>query len=150
LSANTTDEPLSEWDYAYDLPTDFLRMKKPYEGVVSGETELEYTYSLEGKQILSNESSMKIRYIKRVTDPPSFDPLFVEVLVLQLALKMLFPIAGAGREAIILRRELMVELWGTPGQPGLMARVRALDKQETNTVGRNSLTSWNDARTAGV
>jgi hypothetical protein len=93
---------------------------------------------------------MKIRYIKRVTDPPSFDPLFVEVLVLQLALKMLFPIAGAGREAIILRRELMVELWGTPRQPGLMARVRALDKEETNTVGRNNLTSWNDARTAGV
>jgi hypothetical protein len=44
----------------------------------------------------------------------------------------------------------MVELWGTPGQPGLMARVRALDKEETNTVGRNNLTSWNDARTAGV
>jgi hypothetical protein len=139
LSANTTDEPLSEWDYAYDLPTDFLRMKKPYEGVVSGETELEYTYSLEGKQILSNESSMKIRYIKRVTDPPSFDPLFVEVLVLQLALKMLIPIAGPGRDASIMRRELKDDLYGTPRQPGLMAMVRALDKEETNTVGRNNL-----------
>lgn len=149
LSANTTDEELGEWDNAWDLPTDFLRMKKPYEGTESGDFEQKYTYSLEGRRILSNETTMKIRYIKRVTDPPSFDPLFVEVFVLVLALKMVMPLAGGGRDASIMRRELYDELWGTPRQPGLMNRVRALDKQETNTTGRQDRGTWNDAMRLG-
>lgn len=150
LSANVTDEPLGEWDNSYDLPVDFMAMKNPYEGVVSGETELMYTYSIEGKQILSNQDSMYIRYIKRVTDPTQFDPLFVEVLVLQLALKMIMPLAGAGTKATILRQELKEDLYGTPRQKGLMSAVRQLDKEETNTIGRENQTSWNDARITGV
>jgi hypothetical protein len=85
LSQNTTD-PDFEWAYAYDLPNDFLRMwLKPYEDNNTGHDNTRYTYSMEGTQLLSDETTMKIRYIKRVTDVPTFDPLFVEVLVLQLA-----------------------------------------------------------------
>jgi len=135
LSANATD-PDFEYDYAYDLPVDFLRMKKPYEAY--GVTELLYTYSLEGKQLLSNETSMDIEYIKKVTDPNQFDPLFIEVLVLQLALKMVMPLT----QDKVLRRELHEELYGTPQQRGLMARVRVIDKEETNTTSRKP--TWND------
>ena len=135
LSANATD-PDFEYDYAYDLPVDFLRMKKPYEAY--GVTELLYTYSLEGKQLLSNETSMDIKYIKKVTDPNQFDPLFIEVLVLQLALKMVMPLT----QDKVLRRELHEELYGTPQQRGLMARVRVIDKEETNTTSRKP--TWND------
>lgn len=135
LSANATD-PDFEYDYAYDLPVDFLRMKKPYEA--DGVTELLYTYSLEGKQLLSNETSMDIEYIKKVTDPNQFDPLFIEVLVLQLALKMVMPLT----QDKVLRRELHEELYGTPQQRGLMARVRVIDKEETNTTSRKP--TWND------
>jgi len=135
LSANATD-PDFEYDYAYDLPVDFLRMKKPYEAY--GVTELLYTYSLEGKQLLSNETSMDIEYIKKVTDPNQFDPLFIEVLVLQLALKMVMPLT----QDKVLRRELHEELYGTPQQPGLMATVRVIDKEETNTTSRKP--TWND------
>ncbi len=149
LSANTTDEPLDEWDNSYDLPPDFLRMKNPYEGVVSGETELRYTYSLEGKQILSNEGSMKIRYVKRVTDPTEFDPLFVEVFILVLALKLIVPIAGAV-DGLELKADIRGDLYGRPGQRGLMAQVRTIDKEETNTTGRENRPTWNDARTVGV
>lgn len=151
LSANaayTADDNTFEWTYAYDLPADFLRMKKPYEGETTNI--LIYTYSLEDKQLLSNETTMEIQYIKKVTDPTEFDPLFVEVLVLQLALKMVIPLAGAGSDGRLLRREIKDELWGTPQQPGLMARVRVLDKQETNTIGRNDQETWNDARVVGA
>jgi len=135
LSANATD-PDFEYDYAYDLPVDFLRMKKPYEA--DGVTELLYTYSLEGKQLLSNETSMDIEFIKKVTDTTLFDPLFIEVLVLQLALKMVMPLT----QDKVLRRELHEELYGTPQQRGLMARVRVIDKEETNTTSRKP--TWND------
>ena len=142
LSQNATD-PDFEWDYAYDLPVDFLRMKKPWDGDLSGSDVQWYTYSLEGTQLLSNETSMEIQYIKRVTDPTKYDPLFVEVFVLTLAMKLIMPLAGAGKEAILMRNELNIEL------QNLMAKVRTIDKQETNTQGRTDVTTWNDAMRSG-
>lgn len=147
LSANTTS-PDFEWTYAYDLPTDFLRMWiRPWEDNSQVQQNTRYSYSLEGKQLLSDLSSMYIRYIRRVTDVPTFDPLFIEVLVLQLALKMVMPLTGAGREAMAMRQSLYAELYG-PG--GVMARVRVMDKSETKTIGANDTPTWNDARMAGV
>ena len=112
----TADTTTFEWTYAYDLPTDFLRMKLPFEDIGAGAKTLMYTYSMEGKQLLSNETTMQIQYIRRVTDPPSFDPLFVEVLVLQLALKFTIPLAGGGREGMLMRRELKEDLFGLDGK----------------------------------
>jgi hypothetical protein len=147
LSADTAS-PAFEWDYAYILPVDFLAMRTPYDVDQSGTETIHYSYALEGNRLLSNENSMEIRYIKKVEDPTQFDPLFVEVLVLQLALKMVMPLTGGGGESNVMRRELYNELWGTPRQPGLMQRVLAMDKQETNTTGQNDMGLWNDARIA--
>jgi len=95
------------------------------------------SYALEGQRLLTNESSMEIRYIRKVTDVTEFDPLFVEVLVLQLALKLVSGLAGgAPNLQDILQRELAM----------LMPSVRALDRQETNTAGQDEASTWNDAR----
>jgi hypothetical protein len=115
-------------------------MRTPYEGVEASE-EIHYPYSPEGKQILSNETSMQIRYIKKVTDPNTFDPLFTEVLILKLAIKLVMPLS----QDKVLRRELEDELRGTPRQPGLMAMVRMMDKNETETAGELLANTWNDA-----
>lgn len=148
LSANaaySADTTTFEWTSAYDLPNDFLRMQKPFEDFFPGETELFFTYALEGKQLLSNESTMKIRYVRRVEDVAEFDPLFVEVLVLQLALKFVMPLA----KDKALWQVIFGELWGVPGIRGLMSRVRTMDKRETNTTGRTDRGTWNDARITG-
>lgn len=149
-AAYTADDNTFEWTYAYDLPVDFLRMKLPFENIGAGAKTLVYTYSIEGTQLLSNDSTMKIQYIKKVTDPPSFDPLFVEVFILTLALKIIYPLAGAGRVNIILARELKDELYGTPKQPGLIAQVQAIDKEETNTTGMVDVLTWNQAMLSGT
>lgn len=150
LSANTIS-PDFEYTYAYDLPNDFMRLWiKPFEDNNTGLNNSRYTFSMEGKQLLSNETPMKIRYIRQVTDPTEFDPLFIEVLILKLALKMFMPLAGAGRNAIALKQELENELYGTRGRPGLMSRVRAVDKRETNSVGRADRATWNDSRMVGA
>jgi hypothetical protein len=144
LSPNTVS-PDFEYSYAYDLPSDFLRMISIFEDNDDGANISRYTYSLEGKQLLSDEDSMEIRYIRQVTDPTVFDPLFVEVLVLQLALKLVMPLS----QDKVLRRELYTELWGPPRNLSVMARVRALDKQETNTLGRADMDRWIDTFVAG-
>lgn len=134
LSADTTT-PSFEWDYQYLLPNDFLRLKSIYEDRFS-DINLD-SYALEGTMLLSNETSMQIKYIKRITDPTKFDPLFVEVLVLQLADKFITPLSGGskGSQEKIDREMARV-----------MPRVRALDAQETNTIGRYDLFTWNDER----
>jgi len=134
LSASDTT-PDFEWSYQYILPNDFLAMRSIYEGSRSEENFR--SYALEGKMLLANENEMSIRYTKKVTDVTEFDPLFVEVLVLQLALKFIGPLAGgAPKLQYTLQRELEI----------LMKKVRAFDRQETNTVGTYDLGTWNDAR----
>lgn len=140
LSQNATD-PDFEWDYAYDLPNDFLRLWiKPFEDNNAGLHNTRYSFSMEGKQLLSNEDELYLRYIKKVTDVTEFDPLFVEVLALKLALKMVMPLSQDKELYSTLYQEMR----------DIMARVRAMDKQETDNIGRGERGLWNDARTVGV
>lgn len=132
-----TITPTFEWGNAFTLPTDFLAMKSIYENRFSDENLS--SYALEGKILLTDEDEMSIRYVKKVTDVAEFDSLFVEVFVLQLALK-LTSIAGATPR---IRESLKDDL------RLLMPAVRALDGQETNTAGRVESSTWNDARFGG-
>jgi hypothetical protein len=137
LSQDATDPVGDEWDNQFILPTDFLAMKSIYENRFSNENYR--SYALEGQSLLTNESSMQIRYIKKVTDPTEFDPLFVEVLVLQLALKLVAPLGKTDPKLKVdIKEDLKL----------LMPAVKALDGQETNTIGEFELGTWNNARYA--
>ncbi len=136
LTQDATD-PDFEWDNQFILPVDFLRLKSIYEGRFSDENLR--SYAIEGERLLTNDTTMEIRYIKRVTDPSKFDPLFVQVLVLQLALKL---VTGLAKTDTKLKESIKDDL------NLLMPVVRALDRQETNTIGKYELETWNDARYA--
>ena len=130
------DTPEFQWDYQYALPNDFLRMISVYtdSNEVAGST-IE-TYELEGKMLLSNEETIEIRYIRKVTDPTEFDSLFVEILYLWLALKLIIPLAQDFKG----RQDIVKDLGP------LYAATRAMDRSETNTIGRVDLSTWVDAR----
>jgi hypothetical protein len=123
-----TDAPDFDWDNQFDLPNDFLRMKELYN--------TNYSYSLEGQKLLTDDSTAEIVYIARITDASKFDPLFVEVLALKLAIRLCMALS----QDRLLMRELQNEL------VSLMARVRTIDRQETNTVGRADLNKWVDCK----
>jgi len=136
LSQDTVD-PDFEWDAQFILPDDFLRMRSIYDANNTPGNKYRKGYALEGKRLLINETSCKIRYIRKVTDVTDFDPLFVEVLVLRLALKLIGPLAdGDAKLQETVQRELAV----------LMRQVRVLDRQETNTGGRAEQFTWVDVR----
>jgi len=132
-----TESPDFEWDNQFLLPNDFLRLKAVYDDV-SPNNESNYSYTIEGDLLLTNEGTVDIRYVKKVTDPAEFDPLFVEVFVTALAVKLVMPLS----QDRLLYRELQEELART------MARVRVVDLTETNTVGRNDRSTWIDAKQA--
>lgn len=137
LSRDAAADPPFEYDRQYILPVDFLRLKSIYEGRFSGENFR--NYAIEGQRIKTNDTAMEIRYIKRVTDVTEFDPLFVQVFVLQLDLKLL---TGLAKTDTKLKGSIKDDL------RLLMPSVRALDRQETNTMGKYELETWNDARYA--
>ena len=138
-----TDTPDFEWAYAFTLPTDFLREKSVFEDNNTIRKNTPFTYELEGKTLLTDESSCNLRYIKQVTTVILFDPLYLEVLVRQLELKFIPPLAGVGSAAQALSKDIKTELYG---KGGLMSRVRALDRKEGERIGRSDRPLWNNAR----
>ena len=131
-----TETPPFEWDYQYILPEDFLRVISVYEGNMSNINL--YSYAIEGDKLLTNETTVSLRYIRKVTDVKEFDPLFTEVLVLRLAWKLIPPLAGTKTAVFTeaLKEEIKV----------VTRQVLAVDKQETNTVGVYELETWNNSR----
>ncbi len=130
--------PDFEWDFQYPLPDDFMAEKSIYEGRFSAKNFR--NYDLEGNFLLTNESTMEIRYVKKVTDVSKFEPLFVKDFIFQLADVLLGPLAGGDPR---IQKKIDDAL------DKLMPDVRALDGQETNTAGRVESSTWNDAKSAG-
>jgi hypothetical protein len=97
------------------------------------------TIAIEGDRLLTNETAINMRYIKAVTDSAKFDPLFVEVFILKLALKLV-SLAGANPK--------MTETLGKELN-SVMPQVRALDRQETNNIGRDAHIPWVEVRVSG-
>lgn len=121
-----TETPPFEWSYQFKLPDDYLRMRTVYDSIL---------YTIEGNKFLTNDSEVSIRYIRKVTDVSEFDTLFVEVLVLRLALKLLPALAGTQTPQFRqeLKQDLMIEI----------GKAVTIDSQETNDTGSSD---WNNAR----
>ena len=139
LAQDSTD-PDFEWDSQFELPDDFMRLKSVFGDNFTPTGNTTRSFAIEGQRLLTNEDTVSIRYIKKVTDPDEFDSLFVEVLVLSLALKLIAPLSGANPK---LQQLIINEL------RLVMPSVRALDRQETNTIGRENRRPWLEARVRG-
>ena len=71
--------PAFDYDYAFQLPNDYLRVLDTSPKNVSFVIE-------NGKQLLTNEPAISIKYIQKVTDPLKFSRNFVMALQTRLAL----------------------------------------------------------------
>ena len=140
LSADT------EWDidtdndfghtFAYHLPSDFLRLVLFYNGSDHPDGRTFYSYEIEGKRLLTGETAVFLKYIKNVTDVGAWDPLFVEVMILLLASKLVMPLA----QELNIKQDIDKDL------TFLLKKVRAMDRQEEQVIGRSELRTWRDAR----
>jgi hypothetical protein len=75
-TANVT-VPEYEFGYTHDLPSDCLR--------VWNTEYAEDFYQVEGRSLLTDNQTIKIKYVSQVTDPTKFTPAFAEALALKLA-----------------------------------------------------------------
>jgi hypothetical protein len=84
--------PYFGYDHQYQLPVDCLRVIE-VNGVSSVGHPLDQ-WEIEGQKLLSDEETVQIRYIKRITDLNLFDSLALEALIVLLASKLAPAIQG--------------------------------------------------------
>jgi hypothetical protein len=88
LTESSTD-PVWEDDLmtvAYDKPSDLLKINYTNDEAA--------VVKVEGSQILSNTSSLKIKYTYEVTDTSTYFSKFIMALAARLAAELAFPITG--------------------------------------------------------
>ena len=76
LARNTLD-PVYDYSYSYELPTDCLRVLIPSREI--------WDYSIEGSTLVTDYPNAMLKYISRVVDPNLFDASFREALACKIA-----------------------------------------------------------------
>lgn len=88
--------PEFDYDYAFSVPSDCLRVLK------SNDPYLDWQF--ESNKILTNEGdTIYVRYIKRVEDPNAFDSLFIEALASRLAMELCEELTQSNQKAQLIR-----------------------------------------------
>jgi hypothetical protein len=83
LNKDTPPNPISGYAYQYVLPTDPYCLR-----VLDLNDDDTLDWVVEGRRLLTDESTAKIKYVSRVTDTGYFDPLFVDALAARLAMDL--------------------------------------------------------------
>jgi hypothetical protein len=90
-----TTPPAFEYAFAYLLPTNYLKMHT-FNDLEVGNHSYPNNYTTEGRLLLTDESVVKIGYIKDLTLPTEdvnvADPNLTELFVLNLAIKLCWPL----------------------------------------------------------
>lgn len=112
LAQNTT-LPLFGYDFSYALPADCLRVLETadqqnaylfgyggdFNGYVTISNKVDYaladTYKIVGRNFYSQNGLAQIKYISDITDTTMFDPSFIELLAVRLAMTIAFQITGS-------------------------------------------------------
>lgn len=89
IAADGDDAEWGGW-HRYSKPNDFLRL------IRDNETGFAVDWQIEGDFILSADTSpLQLKYVRKVTDPNSYDSLFVEVYAVLLAIATCKEITGS-------------------------------------------------------
>lgn len=88
--------PTYQFSYAYPLPTDpyCLRILDFHTGSYSS-NEVDMDWKVEGREILTDQATVYIKYIGRVTDPNEYDTLLIETVAARLASDTSYAITGS-------------------------------------------------------
>lgn len=116
------DTPDGDWDFQYQLPANpwCLRVLQVNEII---EQPIEWV--VEGRKLLCNEgTSIKLKYIKRITDTNEFDSLLVDAIALKIAIKICMPLVKDQKikDSLIKELEMVV-----------LPEARTIDGQEGST-----------------
>jgi hypothetical protein len=126
------------WDYQYVLPSDFLRLLQIDPELDADVDVSNERYAIQGDYLKSDSETMRIQYVRTVTDPTEFDALFVEAMTTALAAKLVMPLLQDKVWQVELEKKL----------DRILQRARAVNFTEARAQ-KKPLT-WNEARGAST
>ena len=94
--------PAFEWDHAYGLPADFIRVISVHANAHGDDN---IPYKIEGDQILTDADELYLRYVARVEDPNKMPPTFRRALSKIIAAQL----ATALSQSTSLGKELFAQ-----------------------------------------
>lgn len=112
--AQLTSTPAFGFAYEYQLPSDYLKV------VQMDPQGQDIKYKIEGSKLLSDEGTVYILYISKVTDPTEYDSVFREILATRLGAELAFLINNDKDLKEMLLEEYMLKI----------GEGRSLDAQE--------------------
>ncbi len=120
-----TARPSSGFEYAYNLPSDYIRVITPIDSDTDDPVDsVDYPWRVEGGQILYNETTCNIRYIYKNETVSEYDPLFVQVVIYMLAVELSMAIKQNEKLPVQIVQYLSTVL---------IPQARSLDAQENST-----------------
>jgi len=125
--AQLTTTPAFGYDYEYQLPGNCLRVIE-----VSDGTNLIEDYKIEGRKLLTDETTVKIKFIVNVTDPNQYTSQFIMVLSARLAAELAYAISNNKANA-----ELVMEIYKERLQ-----NAKEVDAQESDSVNVLGTDEW--------
>ena len=131
--ASLATTPAFGWSFYHQLPSTCLRVVD----VLSGDIRVEH--ELEGRKLMTDESSVNLIFLKKITDPNDMDSLFIGVYTAKLAAELAEPITGS--------RSLAEQMWQLYERK--VREARTIDSQE-GTVSNLDIQQLVDARAGTV
>ncbi len=125
--ARLTDVPLNEWKYAYQLPSDLLKLNAVYTSDGVG-VEPTTTYDIFYKQVYFNDAECFIDYNALITEADC-PPWFIEFLGTAFAAELSIPITNQEQ----IHQSMMLKAYGPPqdnGRGGLLGTCMRIDSQQ--------------------
>lgn len=80
--------PVFEFAYRYQLPTECLKVLYTDDDILNRDSGDRWPYKVEGRFLITDLSTVKIKYIARITEEGSYDPEFVIAFATYLAYMM--------------------------------------------------------------
>jgi hypothetical protein len=117
----TGDATYSSTAYDYKLAYKYALPANPYCLKVRKVNDNLYDWRKEGRFIYTGQDSCEMVYTKRITDVNEFDPLLVEAISTQIAIRLTFPLQQTNR----LRLELIEYL-----EKVVLPRAKTADESE--------------------
>lgn len=128
LTQDTTS-PVFGYANRFYLPTD------PYCLRVLGMSESDYEYKVEGRRLLTDESTAKIKYLARIEEYNSWQALARAAAACRLAWKLALSLTGSQKTANAMLDQYLL----------IIGEARTMDAQE-GTPEVFEATDWTDAR----
>ena len=89
LAESSTYEMLDDrFEFAYQLPSDFIRMSRPEKRDIN--------FERRGQYLVTNESPFSIEYIASITDESLFPDMFAQTVAARLSVPMAQPLVRKG------------------------------------------------------